>query len=242
MLIIGTVRFGIERSWDVATFGKVSLTFSVSNMMMLFINAIGIIMFPILRRTDKKKLMSIYITMRDFLMVMMFCVLLIYYPSKIILSAWLPNYAQSLKYMALLFPMCVYEGKTALLINTYLKTLRKEKLMLRINLISFVFSLMITFINAFVFKNLDLAVLSIVILLAFRAVLAEILLSQILGFTVYKDIVLELMMTAIFILTGWFVNSWITVLLYALSYIIYLIIKRKDIISSIKNIKVLMKS
>jgi len=59
---------------------------------------------------------------------------------------------------------------------------------------------------------------------------------------VYKDIVLELMMTAIFILTGWFVNSWITVLLYALSYIIYLIIKRKDIISSIKNIKVLMKS
>ena len=29
--------------------------------------------------------------------------------------------------MALLFPMGVYEGKMALLINTYLKTLRKEK-------------------------------------------------------------------------------------------------------------------
>lgn len=47
MLIIGIVRFGIERAWDVATFGKVSLTLSISNMMMIFINAVGIIMFPI---------------------------------------------------------------------------------------------------------------------------------------------------------------------------------------------------
>src|SRR5699024_311861 len=51
MLIIGIVRFGIERVWDVATFGKVSLTLSISKMIMIFINAIGIIMYPLLRRT-----------------------------------------------------------------------------------------------------------------------------------------------------------------------------------------------
>lgn len=45
MLIIGTVRMGIERTWDVATFGKVSLTLSISNLMMTFINAIGIVIF-----------------------------------------------------------------------------------------------------------------------------------------------------------------------------------------------------
>ncbi|MFW6030500.1 MAG: hypothetical protein ACOCRO_09660, partial [Halanaerobiales bacterium] len=33
--IIGAVRFGIERSWDVGTFGKVSLTLSASSFMML---------------------------------------------------------------------------------------------------------------------------------------------------------------------------------------------------------------
>lgn len=242
MLIIGVVRFGIERSWNVKTFGKVSLTLSISNLMMLFINAIGIIMFPILRRTQKKKLPSIYLTMRDFLMVTMFCVLLVYYPVKTVLSSWLPNYAESLKYMALLFPMCVYEGKIALLINTYLKALRKEKLMLRINLVSFVFSIMLTSLNIFIFKNLDLIILSIVILLAFRAILAELLLSYILRFSVHKDILLELIMTTIFILTGWFVNSWMTILIYGGAYIIYLIVKKKDVVSSIKNLKILMKS
>ena len=68
MLIIGVVRFGIEHAWDVETFGKVSLTLSVSNLMMIFINAVGIIIFPILRRTNESKLSEIYTIMRDFLM------------------------------------------------------------------------------------------------------------------------------------------------------------------------------
>lgn len=240
MLIIGVVRFGIERSWDVATFGKVSLTLSVSNLLMLFINAVGIIMFPILRRTDEKKLPDIYETMRNFLMVPLLGVLIMYYPFKVILSAWLPQYADSLLYMALLFPMCVYEGKMALLINTYLKTLRKEKLMLKINLISLGLSLIITFITTQLLENLNLAIISIVILLAFRCVLAEMFLSKILGIPIYKDINLELALTMIFILTGWFINSWFAVGLYAVAYTLYLIVKRKDINNTIKNVRVLM--
>lgn len=242
MLIIGVVRFGIERSWDVSTFGKVSLTLGVSNLMMLFINAVGIIMFPMLRRTDEKKLPSIYSTMRDFLMVILLGALIIYYPLKIVLSAWLPRYADGLMYMALVFPMCVFEGKMALLINTYLKTLRKEKLMLKINLISFALSVIITLITTILLRNLNLAIAAIVILLAFRCALAEVLLSKILKISLYKDIVLELTMTLVFILTGWFINSWLAVIVYAGAYSMYLIIKRKDITNTIKNVKLLMRA
>lgn len=241
LLIIGVVRFGIERSWDVSTFGKVSLVLSVSNIMMLFISAVGIIMFPILRRTDERKLTSIYVTMRDFLMVVLFGVMIVYYPLKVVLSEWLPKYADSLMFMALLFPLCVFEGKMNLLINTYLKTLRKEKLILKINLISLALSIMFSFITTLILKDLNLAIASIVIILAFRCVFAEILLSKILKIYVYKDMVLELMMTLIFMLTGWFMNSWLVVLVYALSYATYLVIKRRDINNTIKNVKLLMK-
>lgn len=242
MLIIGVVRFGIERSWDVTTFGKFSLTLSVSNLMMLFINTVGMIMFPILRRTDEKKLPSIYETMRTFLMVLLLGMLIVFYPLKVVLSAWLPQYSDSLMYMALVFPMSVFEGKMALLISTYLKTLRKEKLLLKINLVSLVLSVMLSFVTTIVLKNLDLAIVSIVIVLAFRCVLAEMFLSKILGIEVFKDITLELTLIFIFILTGWFVNSWLTVLAYAVAYAIYLLIKRKDINGTIKNIKLLMRA
>ncbi len=40
---------------------------------------------------------------------------------------WLPEYADSLQYMGILFPIVIYEGRMSLLINTYLKTIRKEK-------------------------------------------------------------------------------------------------------------------
>ncbi|MHC1684885.1 MAG: hypothetical protein AB6733_18410 [Clostridiaceae bacterium] len=242
MLINGVVRFGIERSWNVETFGKVSLTLSISNLMMLFINAVGIIMFPILRRTDEKKLPSIYVTMRDFLMVILLGTLIIYYPLKMVLAAWLPKYADNLMYMALIFPMCVFEGKMALLINTFLKTLRKEKIMLKINVISLLLSAIITFINTIILKNLNLTIASIVVVLAFRCVLAEGYLSFILKVSLFKDMILEIMMTLIFILTGWFINSLLIVLLYAIAYIIYLYIKRKDISNTIRNMKLLMKN
>ena len=242
MLIIGVVRFGIERAWDVATFGKVSLTLSISNMMMIFINAVGIIMFPILRRTSQEKLANIYSTMRDFLMVILLGFLIIYYPLKTVMAAWLPQYAESLLYMSLVFPMFIYEGKMALLINTYLKTLRREKVMLKINLISMFLSLVMTYFTTRIFVNLDIAILSIVILLTIRSALSEIYLAKELNVKVKKDILLEVSLTLVFILTGWFVNTWMTAVIYGMSYLVYLIIKKKDIIITIRNIKSLIKA
>lgn len=240
ILIIGVVRFGIERSWDVATFGRVSFTLSISNLLMLFVNAVGLIMLPVLRRTDKKKLPDIYEIIRNFLMVLLLGVLLVYYPAKAILSVWLPQYAESLKYMALLFPMCIYEGKVALLINTYLKTLRKEKLILKINLISLALSVILTFITVYVFNNLNLAVTSILVLLAFRCILAEICLSDILKIRVSKDIILEVAMVLIFMLSGWILNIWFGIAVYVAAYAIYLFMKKRDIKYTIKTLKQLL--
>lgn len=83
--------------------------------------------------------------------------------------------------------------------------------------------------------------MSIVVLLAFRCALAELCLSKIMKISLGKDIILELGMTLIFILTGWFINSWLGVSLYGLAYLLYVIIKRKDIGRTIKNIKALIK-
>jgi len=240
-LIIGFIKFGIERSWDVATFGKVSLTLSVSNLMMLFINAIGLVMYPILRRTNENRLPIIFTTMRDILMVPLFGALIIYYPLKVGLSLWLPAYAESLNYMALMFPIVIFEGKMSLLINTYLKTLRREKLMLMVNVFSLCLSALLALITTILIENLDLAVISIVFLLTIRCILAEILLSRILVISVYKDIILESIMSVIFISTAWFINSKIIVVLYGVAYVVYLVLKRKEISFSIVNIKEIMK-
>ena len=210
--------------------------------MMVFINAVGIIMFPILRRTRQERLPDIYITMRDFLMIISLGILIIYYPLRYIMSMWLPQYAESLAYMAIVFPMFIYEGKMALLINTYMKTLRKEKKMLVINLISMSLSLLLTILATLVLRSLDLAIVNIVIVLAFRSLLAEIYLARELNIRVVKDIVLEMLLTAVFILSGWFIDSWLTILVYGIAYIGYIVIKRKDIVTTVRNVRVMLKA
>lgn len=229
MLIIGFVRLSIENQWDVATFGKVSLTMSVSNLLMVFINAVAMVMFPMLRRTNSDKLSGIYNTMRTCLMIPLLGMLVCYYPAKVILSAWLPQYADSLIYMALLFPMCVFESKMSMLINTYLKTLRKEKWLLMVNVTTVSLSVVITLITTYWLHNLDLAVASIVFLLAFRCVFAELLLSTVLDVNVKTDIVLELALTIIFIGASWFVGGIAGLAIYAAAYLVYLFIKRNDV-------------
>jgi O-antigen/teichoic acid export membrane protein len=240
--IVGFVKLGIERSWDIATFGKVSLTLSISNLVMLFINAVGVIMYPILRRTNESKLPNIYMTMRDVLMIILLGVLIFYYPLKSILSAWLPEYAESLNYMAILFPIVIYEGKMSLLINTYLKTLRKEKTILFINVITVSMSALFTLVTTVLFRNLDFAIVSIVLLLALRSVISEMILSKTINISVLKDISIELGMTSIFIFTAWKLDSFITVLIYGLFYGAYLFVKRTDIKNSAQNLKKLMKA
>lgn len=238
--VIGFIRIGIERTWDIGVFGKVSLTLSVSNLMMLFVNAMGIIIFPVLRRTNQEKLSSIYSTLRDFLMIILLGILIIFYPFKAILSEWLPAYAESLNYMGILFPIVIFESKMSLLINTYLKTLRKERLILLINLITVSGSIVLTIITTIFFKNLNLAIFSIVLLLAFRSIIAEIFLSKIINVKVIRDIILELIMTSIFVYSAWIVNSPITPVIYSVAYLVYLFVKRNDFNVSLRKLRSLI--
>lgn len=242
MLIVGIVRLGIETYWSVETFGKISLTLSISNLMMVFINAIGLIMFPILRKIEMSKLPFIYKTLGDILMVIMFAALIIYYPLKAVLLGWLPEYADGLSYMALLFPISVYEGKMSLLVNTYLKTMREEKAMLKINGFILFLSVILTVGSTIYFNSLNLAVLSITVLLAIRCVLAEIYLSKILNINVMKDIFFEIGLTIFFIFNTWMINSWIGLLNYFIAYMFYIFIKKKEILKAKDDVTSLLKN
>lgn len=228
LLIIGIIRQCIEKQWDVETFGKISLTISISNFLMVFIRAVSQVMFPTLRRTDAEKQLQIYGTLRTGLMMLLLGMLVFYYPLQMVLSRWLPQYAESLEYMALLFPMCIFESKMSMLVETYLKTIRMEGQLLRINILTVVLSALLAFLTTFVLRNLTMAVISIVVLLAFRSAVAEVVLAKKMGFAVKRHICLELLMVVVFIVASWFVGGIAGLAIYFGSYLLYLYFERDD--------------
>lgn len=235
-LILGVVRFGVENHWDIATFGKVSLTISLSNMVMTAINAIAVVMYPMLRRTDEDALPKIYRIMRVFLMGIIFGGITFYYPAYKILALWLPQYAQSLKYAAILLPMCAFESKVSMLINTYFKTLRLESLLMKCNIAALALSIILTVLSTLILNSVTAAIISILIVLIFRCVLSEVCLSTKLPIKVIKDIIIELVMTVVFIICNWYFGL-AGMLMYTVCYLAYLFIKRKDILESVNFIK-----
>lgn len=240
-LIVGVIKFGIERSWDVSTFGKVSLTLSISNLLMRFIVTLSLVIYPLLRRVSKNQLAEIYQMIRSILSIVLFGVLLFYYPLKQILSNWLPDFSESLNYMALVFPMIIYEGKVSLLTNTYLKTLREEKVMLKVNIITVFISVILTIFTTIVFRNIIFAMLSIVVLIAIKSIIAEKYLSNLLNIKLTKDIIIETIITIIFIVLAWYVSFEIGVFTYLLIYILYLCFKKKELLNIKNKITLLLK-
>ena len=229
MLITGVVSWGIQQVWSVETYGKISFTMSVSNLLLTFISAVALVLYPTLRRTKKEYLPNIYSQMRNILMIPLLGLLVLYYPVELVLSAWLPQYAESMKYMAILFPVCIYAAKMTLLINTYMNVFRLEKKALLVNIIGVVFAIVTMIISVFLMENLTLAMLSIVANQMFRCICSEIVLSKHIKLNVLSDICLETVMTGIFICANWFAGGWLGVLIYIFAYLIYIIIKNRDV-------------
>lgn len=229
IFIIGIARFFIENKWGIETFGKVSLSLTVSNLLMVLVNSVSLVMFPALRRMDQKNLPKLYSNIRNTLMAVLLGMLVFYYPFKEILSMWLPQYSESLKYMALLFPMCIFNSKTVLLITTYLKSLRKENIIFLSNLSALFFSVTLSFFAVYIIGNLDLAIVLIFVSIAFRSIFSEILLSRILKINVLKDVFFEVLLSFIFIVSHWYIKNYVGSLIYLICYFIYIFSKRNDL-------------
>ncbi len=241
LLILGVVRWSIEREWDVSVFGKISLTLSISNLMMLFIRSVSMVLLPTLRRTDSSKYASIYSSLKIGFLVAMFGALLLYYPLNSFLLYWLPAYADSLKYMAILFPLCIYEGKLSLLVETYLKTMRMEKILLLSNIVTLVFSCLLTVLFVFVLENLTWTVLAILLIFAFRTFLGEFLLSRKMPMCFFRDGILECALTVSFVFVAWFLDNLVGMLVYGALYLMYALFYRKKLRVLITMIKSSMK-
>jgi O-antigen/teichoic acid export membrane protein len=207
MLIIGIVRFSIERTWDITTFGKVSFSLSISNFILVFISAVSIVIFPIIKRSNQDRLPMIYDTLGALLSSVMIVFLVMYYPIKIILSLWLPNYVDAINYFSILFPICLFEAMNSLLINTYLKALRKENAMLWLNGFSVCLSFVLTFITVFWLHNLTLTIVSIVVLLSFRCFISDTYLQKEMKMKYSTEVLWDIVGTIVFIVGNWTIGG-----------------------------------
>ena len=229
LLITGIVRIAIQMQWDVTTYGKISLALSVSNLFMIFVSAVSVVLYPILKRSSKSQLEKLYDTLNNLLMIPLFGCLVLYYPLMIFLSTWLPQYDDSLKYIAILFPLCIYMAKSSMITQTYMNVFRLEKQLFKVNLYGVILALITSILSVFILRNLTITVIFIVFNQVARTQYAEYVLSKNINIIFLKRCIHELAITILFIFSSWFIGGACGAILYAIIYALFLVINRNKV-------------
>lgn len=237
MLIVGTTRLGIQYGWSVTIFGKISLILNISSLLMVFVNSISLVLFPLLRRINPERINSVYNSLRNLLMPIVFVGMLIYFPIKLYMPLWLPKYNSALIYMSILFPMVAYTAKFEALSNTFLKVLRMERQLMFINIVTLILSVILTLISVGFLHSLTFTVLVIIIVMTVRSVISEWYINQKLRVSFFSEILMESMIVGMFMLSTWYLSTEDAFIVYFISLVIYLFIKYTGIKGAIKYVK-----
>lgn len=198
-MIIGITRLVIENCWTIDIFAKTSFAISFSSFILIFIVAVGQIIFPELKSVDKVEMPMIYEKFdKVFIMVgmLLFC---LYTPLQRLIIEWIPKYYESCYYFIFVIPICVFQSKSIMLLFTFYKLLREEKKLFSINIFGLALTACMVLISTTVFNDVNLVLLSATIGTGFRCIVLELYLSRQIPIKVVKSIIIESVLTALFI-------------------------------------------
>ena len=206
--IVGFTRMLTDWHLGLVAFGKLSLSFSLTNFVLNFIGQVSMVAFPMLKRLDPARQAEMYSTIRLLLHTMLPMTYLLYVPAKIILSLWLPDYGESFVYFALTMPLCMYSCKASLLFNTYMKMDRNEGNLCAINVAAMLVNGVLTCASILGMESIELATCGIVITVMLRDLVCEWFMARKFGKPFLGFCTTEALLTVGFMAVSWFMGVW----------------------------------
>ena len=167
----------------------------------------------------------------------LFGILLFYAPVKYLLTLWLPEYGDSVRYLAVLLPFCIFEVRNSVLACTYLKVWMGQKYIMYANIAALAVSAAATWLTVFVLESMDLAAVSIMGLYALKTILTEQAVKKYINIKLALFNIQELLLITVFMLLSWFCSPLSALSGYLICYLLYLYFGRKRLSEAYSTLK-----
>lgn len=222
ILITGIGRALIEFLGNIKEYATYSLAMSITNIVSIIINSIGIIIFPVFRNVGKEKSLIYADNINKLLLILTPFILLLYYPFAFFINNFLPKYNDSVYYLIFAISMTLIKSFSSLTYIPLIKSFKKEK-RLFINNICGLIVFLVIFVPSYVITRET----NTIIIGTLITIYIELLLNSItLSFNI-KDIILLGIIIAIFVITSMLKLTLITiVLLFVCGIYIYINYKK----------------
>lgn len=237
ILILGIARASVDCAWGIEAFGNVSFSLSMVNFFTSFVSQASMVLFPALRQGSEDERRAFYQGIRDAMEIFFPGIYLLYFPIVALLSAWLPQYAASMGYFALLLPVCVFNTKMDICCTTYFKVLRKERLLLAVNLATVAGSGFFSLIGVYCLVSIEAVLIGAVACVVLRSLWSERYLNKRLHAHPMHSPLQEVALTVVFIVLALCAPTSIAILGYLVLYIGFLILNRDVVFNSLRRVK-----
>lgn len=226
--IIGINRIYIELFLGIEEFGRVSMSLSLSNFLVLFAIQFGMVMFPSIISLSDQKQREIYTALNALTPYLVPIIMLAYIPLAFILQRWLPNYTDSIHWILLFIPYIVYEIKNQIILYTYIKIHREEKYMLKVNIITFVACGIINLLIMLTLKNIVLVFIVLNVVLIIKSILLEMKVNQILEMKRQRISIIEACICMAATLVMYYAPSQIYIVFVIILYAAFFCVQRRE--------------
>lgn len=236
MLVLGFGRFLVERVASVEEYGIYSFAISTMNLVLIFITAIGLVLYPTLNRLNENNYPSYFVKLNKILVIIVFGLLLLVFPLKIFILRFMVGYVEIFSYLSIIFAIIFVQSKMQILINPYFKLLRKESMMLSTNLIGIIFAIVLVAPVYLITKSVTMVAMGTLLAMLIRMYLSEIYLKKEQKVSSNKNIIFELVILTSFIYFGFLDNLYLGFVGYLSIYSLFLLKKSNEIKKLIKYI------
>ena len=167
---IGTFILNIDNQlismfFDNRLFGIYSFAYSLISIISTVIVPISTVIFPFLNRQSENTVMGQYSFNTAILFSFIYASLIVYYPVRLFIEWYLPNYDESLIFFRLLLPGVGVSSCISILVFNYYKVIKKSNVYLVQGIVTLIGSLVLNLIGYYLTKSaIVIAVISLIVL------------------------------------------------------------------------------
>lgn len=198
MICYGLGQFIVEENFTKIEFAQYAFACSILTLINLVISSLGTVLFPYIARAKKSDLGKLYKNIQTVLVILFGGMMSAYYLIQFVVDIVLPEYSKSLIYLAILFPIILFDSIIRIILINYFKALRLQKVYLLVNFLAlFIFILLLGLITMYTHSVLFIAIATVVSYFIWMLI-GSIYFSKYFSVNLIRNIIYQIILVAIF--------------------------------------------
>lgn len=235
-LVMNIGRILIERFDGIKAYSSYALAVSISSFFLVFVSTFSLSFYPFLKRVNPLKWSEIYERFNTLIFFASFVMLGIFFPLSYVIKNWYIDYIAVIQYLPLFLVMTLMQSKEQFLHITYMKTLRKEKELLFINVIFSLIALVVLVPLYLVTKKIYWVAFATSFIVLAKSYTLEFYLRKRNLQLKFNNILLELLFIFMFLFFISVSTTYISLSIFILLVLLMFFIKRIELIELTKRL------